>query len=237
VLIIMGLQLLQPLATYAPYLRLKSTDSRIAVPIVLLLAPVGLCALLVDSRFGGRRVLLLASSISLGLCKILPDPSHDPSGVPKMLQSGAALLAWGPVLWIYTAEVFTREERRWTIPLLVLTWHAVQFMSHDFLTKWQVAAVQDLDSSETALGVIFVLLFVRETRCWPLEDMPALFSFKDRLPLPSFDAARARSASCISSNKSFLALTPGQNSPMSRSRQASKVLLCVDETCADKGGA
>jgi hypothetical protein len=139
---------------------------------------------LIDSKFGGRRRLLLITAAMMGPAAFLGAATEILSLNPKIImvvlvvyvmgfQSG-----WGTVPWVYPAELFTMQERDRALGLAMFA---------GFVTQVIVVGVSKVvyDHSHALMwitfGVVGILNFVvsatlvKETKGVRLCDVPALF--------------------------------------------------------------
>jgi SP family sugar:H+ symporter-like MFS transporter len=87
-------------------------------------------------------------------------------------------LSWGPVAWIYAAEIFPLNVRARAVSITTgSNWLMGTVMSYilELITPLGIHGVFYLFSGLTLLAVIFVYLFCPETRGVVLEDIEAEF--------------------------------------------------------------
>jgi len=140
--------------------------------------------LLIDSPFGGRRLLLLGATVVMGPTLLVAGSAlqfHWSSYITLamlMIYGFFFQLAWGTIPWVYPSEIFTMSEKEKAISLAVFWQYAINAVVY-FVTPPMI----ELSTAGTfiAFGVlnllnfVFVAAFVRETRGVPLEHAPALF--------------------------------------------------------------
>ena len=87
-------------------------------------------------------------------------------------------LSWGPIAWIYAAEIFPLNVRSRAVSITTgSNWFMGTLMSYilELITPLGIHGVFYLFSGLTLVGVIFVYLFCPETRGVILEDIDAEF--------------------------------------------------------------
>lgn len=137
--------------------------------------------ILMDMKCGGRKCLLLLSSVVVCIAYV---------GIPMMPTPGTAKifmilwifgwqLAWGSVCWLLPSELFSMAEKKRALSVPTF----VQFMFNPFqgllasmvMEKSGTTAFFYMGAGFMVLHIIFVLTCVRETKGVPLEDVPALY--------------------------------------------------------------
>merc|ERR1712216_1080197 len=141
--------------------------------------------LLLDSRFGGRRMQLMAvtaTAIPLTLLIGLSAEFSWPNAVSLVVICAFAFdwqLAWGMIPWVYPSELFSMSERDRATSLAVL----VQYSANALLmvvepllsAAFGNAGIFYFFAAVNAVNLAFVALCIKETKGVPLEDIPALF--------------------------------------------------------------
>jgi MFS transporter, SP family, sugar:H+ symporter len=87
-------------------------------------------------------------------------------------------ISWGPIAWIYTAEIFPLNVRGFAMSITTgSNWFMGTMMSYilELITPLGIHGVFYLFSGLTCLAVIFVYLFCPETRGILLEDIDERF--------------------------------------------------------------
>jgi SP family sugar:H+ symporter-like MFS transporter len=87
-------------------------------------------------------------------------------------------LSWGPISWIYAAEIFPLNVRARAVSITTgSNWFTGIFMSYmlELVTPLGIHGVFYLFSSLTLLGVVFVYFFCPETKGVLLEDIEDVF--------------------------------------------------------------
>lgn len=139
---------------------------------------------IIDSRFGGRRSQLLVASVLMGVPLVI-------AGVGKLSQwpsivsiasisifGFAFQYAWGLVPWLYPAEIFSMSEKDRALSLSTFGNFAVNFVVAEitpFFLAWSPGGTFVIFGILNISNFIFVVLFIKETKGVPLEDVPALF--------------------------------------------------------------
>jgi len=141
--------------------------------------------LLLDSRWGGRKIQLLivtATIIPLLLGMGTSVAFSWPSTVTLVIVCTFAFdwqLAWGMIPWVYPSELFSMSERDRATSLAVL----VQYSANALLmvvepllsAAFGNAGIFYFFAAVNAVNLAFVALCIKETKGVPLEDIPALF--------------------------------------------------------------
>jgi len=139
---------------------------------------------IVDSKYGGRRSQLLAASVFMGvplviagIGKLLNWPSII-SIVSISIFGFAFQYAWGLVPWLYPAEIFSMSEKDKALSLSTFMNFAVNFVvayiTPSFLA-WSPGGTFIIFGILNVSNFVFVVLFIKETKGIPLENVPALF--------------------------------------------------------------
>jgi len=87
-------------------------------------------------------------------------------------------LSWGPISWIYAAEIFPLNVRARAVSITTgSNWFTGIFLSYmlELITPLGIHGVFYLFSGLTLLGVVFVYLFCPETKGVLLEDIEDVF--------------------------------------------------------------
>jgi len=145
---------------------------------------VGMFLIDYDGKLGGRRPAFVLSSALCGLPMII-------AGIAQFADWPGAIIiamvciyafgfqvAWGPVPWVYTAEIFAQRERDRGQGLAVGIEYganaAILFLT-PIMVQWSIGGSFMVFA---ALNCFFVLFctFLPETKGVPLEEIPALFN-------------------------------------------------------------
>lgn len=154
--------------------------------------------LLMDSKFGGRRSLLLyatpllavsmlALSVSF-LMDVVAGENNHPTAAGYLLTWTVNLywfgfqLSWGPVPWLYPAEIFSDTERERGCSMSAVA---------QFCAGWLVNKVATVILNHSSLGWVlmlfsglcasnqlFVFTCIKETKGVPLDEVQGLFDGK-----------------------------------------------------------
>jgi len=139
---------------------------------------------LIDSKWGGRRSLLLVATFIMGPPLILAGfgLAFSWQGWVTMVMlcvyAVGFQLAWGLVPWIYPSELFTMAEKDKAMSLAVFFQYVanavINFVTPSLLA-WSGSGTLFVFGGLNILNMVFVTLCIRETKGVPLEDVPALF--------------------------------------------------------------
>jgi len=150
--------------------------------VFILGCAAGLAA--IDSPRGGRRIQLMGATIFMG-------PALVVAGLALLLKwSGYITLvmvcvygfffqfAWGTIPWIYPSEIFTMAEKDRALGLAVFVQYAINgvvYIITPYLINWSVPGTLIIFGMFNIFNFIFVAKWIKETKCIPLEAIPALF--------------------------------------------------------------
>merc|ERR1719230_384163 len=87
-------------------------------------------------------------------------------------------VAWGPVPWVYTSEIFTTTERDTANGLAVALEYAANALIvyvTPYLMEWSLTYTLGIFGVLNLLIAAFVAIFVTETKGVPMERIPELF--------------------------------------------------------------
>merc|ERR1712187_16571 len=87
-------------------------------------------------------------------------------------------LAWGMIPWVYPSELFSMAEKGKAMSLAVFSQYianTIVFYVTPLMMGWSFVGTLFIFASLNILNLIFVVLFVKETKGVPLEQVPALF--------------------------------------------------------------
>merc|ERR1711879_293360 len=139
--------------------------------------------ILMDTRCGGRKMLLLVSTIvvCVAYCLIPMTLSPSPTAAKSfmMLWIFGWQLAWGSVCWLLPSELFSMAEKNRALSVPTF----VQFMLNPAQAALANLVMQNygirnffyMGAGFMVLHLVFILSCVRETKGVPLEDVPALY--------------------------------------------------------------
>jgi len=142
--------------------------------------------LLLDSRFGGRRMQLMGVTATIIPLTLLIGLSTDlswPNAVSLVIICAFAFdwqLAWGMMPWVYPSELFSMSERDRATSLAVL----VQYLANALLMVVEPklehlfghAGLFYFFAAFNVTNLVFVYFCIKETKGVPLEEIPALFA-------------------------------------------------------------
>jgi len=141
---------------------------------------------LMDTKCGGRKRLLLLSSVIVLVSHVVIAGLVDPQAKVPMVASKAALmvylfgwqLAWGTVCWIIPSELFSMTEKGPALAVPTFVQFALNpvagavaayIIRVNFQMFFYVAAVM------MVCHIIFTAIIIRETKGVPLEQVPVLY--------------------------------------------------------------
>jgi SP family sugar:H+ symporter-like MFS transporter len=139
---------------------------------------------LIDSRCGGRRILLLLGSVLLAAllfassCASVFEWSPLLSLVVVCLYNYCNELTLQPIPWFYPSEIFTLAERDRATSLAVASQYVSQILIVQlgpYLIDWSKAGMCFLFGVMNVVNFAFIYARVKETKGVPLEKVPALF--------------------------------------------------------------
>ncbi|CAF1021632.1 unnamed protein product [Adineta ricciae] len=162
-------------------------------------------ALFLFDRLGRRKLLifcglamvighLIAATIFVTGCKVTKNIVDGTTATEEVVECGKSsgiimlvataifvsffALSWGPIAWIYAAEIFPLNVRARAVSITTgSNWFMGTIMSYilELITPLGIHGVFYLFSSLTLLAVIFVYFFCPETRGVILEDIDEQF--------------------------------------------------------------
>lgn len=154
--------------------------------------------LLMDSKFGGRRSLLLkatplmvvsmlALSVSF-LMEVAAGENNRPTTAGYLLMWTVNLywfgfqLSWGPVPWLYPAEIFSDAERERGCSMAAVAQFVggilVNLVATSIQNHSSLGWVLMLFSGLCASNQLFVFTSIKETKGVPLDEVQCLFDGK-----------------------------------------------------------
>jgi len=140
--------------------------------------------LLVDSQYGGRRRQLLIATAMMGPPLVVAGLAlqfHWPGIITMttvVIYGVGFQFAWGTIPWIYPAEIFSMAEKESAVSLAVginYVANAAIIYVTPALMKWSTPGTLLFFGALNILNAIFVLLYIKETKGVPLEEVPDLF--------------------------------------------------------------
>lgn len=143
---------------------------------------------LMDSKYGGRRPLLLVATVLVGvpLFFLAPAITYNWSGMATVsficVYGFGNELAWGPIPWTYPSEIFTMAEKDRAASVAIFFQYFFNFVVVYFgqqLLAWSLSGMCLVFGVINVLNFVFVAVFVKETKGLPLERIPALFGGKN----------------------------------------------------------
>jgi len=144
--------------------------------------------MLIDSKWGGRRKQLLIASVFTGPPLIVAAIVKFSNGNPHITAYMVFIFmfgfqfAWGFVPWLYPSEIFEMNERERAISLSTFSgflFNMIVGQVTQTLFYWNEGGMYLIFGLLNVTNVIFVLIFVKETKGVPLEEVPALFLSAD----------------------------------------------------------
>lgn len=139
---------------------------------------------LIDSSWGGRRIQLIGATFIMGPPLIIAGISTLGGG-PGWIAVAALFLygpgfqvAWGIIPWIYPSEIFAMNEKDKAVSLSTFFVFALNFIINMITPSLLAASPGWTFIFFGALNIsnlIFVLLFIKETKGVAPEDIKALF--------------------------------------------------------------
>eukprot|EP01134_Creolimax_fragrantissima_P006061 CFRG6061T1 len=146
---------------------------------------LGLIAL--DSKHGGRRIQLLFATVIMGPSLLLAGLafSFEWNGYISMtlvcIYGLGFQLAWGMIPWIYPSEIFSMAEKDKAMSFAVFwqyLFNAIIVFVTPYLYGWSVGGTFYVFGALNCVNLAFVILFIKETKGVPLEEIPMLFGSK-----------------------------------------------------------
>jgi len=147
---------------------------------------------LVDSKHGGRRFQLISASVLMGatlvIASIVKFMALESAGtivvVCVCLFGFGFQYAWGIIPWFYPAELFQPSEVEKGLALSTFCNFAanfvVLFITKKIQTSWGDAGMYLFFGCLNVLNILFVLVFVKETKGVPADEIPALFGHVEK---------------------------------------------------------
>lgn len=146
---------------------------------------VGIYLIDSNSKFGGRRNMLILSALMMALPMFIAAMAVTWSWsgvivvVMVIIYSFSFEVAWGPVPWVYASEIFSQAERDAATGLAVgmeYGANAVIVFITPFLVSWSIKGSLALFGVLNLLIAAFCYQYVTETKGVPVELVPALFT-------------------------------------------------------------
>jgi len=139
--------------------------------------------LLVDSRWGGRRIQLLFATVIMFVPMLIGGFSirYGINGLSMAMVCLYGLgfqLAWGIIPWIYPGELFALAEKDKAVSVAIgfeYAFNAVVLFITPPMIRWGVSNTLFVYGGLNLLNFIFVFACVKETKGVPTEKVPALF--------------------------------------------------------------
>lgn len=139
--------------------------------------------LLVDSKWGGRRTLLLWATVMMFVPMIvggfaIMQSVRSLSLLSVIIYALGFQLAWGIVPWVYPGELFSLTEKDRAVSVAIgleYLFNAIIVIITPFLLTWSIANTLFAFAAFNILNFIFVYACVKETKGVSIEKIPALF--------------------------------------------------------------
>jgi len=137
-----------------------------------------------DSRVGGRRIQLIGSifvmvpALVLAAFAAIFGWSQLIVLVMVCVFGIGFQLAWGMIPWVYPSELFSMAEKGKAMSLAVFCQYvanAIVFYITPMMMGWSFVGTLFIFACLNFVNLIFVAIFVKETKGVPLEHVPALF--------------------------------------------------------------
>lgn len=156
------------------------------IAIVCVVAGIGL----VDSKWGGRKNQLLATSALMAPLAFLAAATEFAGFSPKIILLcvvGYCLgfqTGWGIVPWVYPAELFMMHERERALSIATVCgfgFNVLVVAVSKVLYDWNRGSMWMLFGVFNVANFIFVAALVKETKGVNLGDVPAMFDRAEAL--------------------------------------------------------
>jgi len=150
----------------------------------LQLISVTIGALIIDSRFGGRRSQLLLATCCMGPPLFLSaiflqvDAPWILGALMLCIYGCAFQYAWGLVPWVYPSEIFTMSERTAAMGIAVFFQYgmnALVYFTSPVMIHWSIIGTCIIFGVINVFNLAVVTRYVKETKGVPLEMVPQLF--------------------------------------------------------------
>jgi len=147
--------------------------------------------LLVDSAYGGRRLQLMAATWLMGPPLVIAGiaVAMNWAGIISMamvcLYGVGFQLAWGIIPWIYPAEIFTMQEKERAVSFAVFCEFAANgliVVCTPIVMTASVPGTLFTFGALNMLNLLFVYVYIKETKGVPLSEVPALFEKRPLQP-------------------------------------------------------
>ncbi|CAF1379797.1 unnamed protein product [Adineta steineri] len=184
---------------------LSGANLLFTIPALFLFDRLGRRNLLIIGGLGMVVGHLVAATVFATGCKVVKTISNDTIVIEEVVtckeSSGIAMLvftvifvaffalSWGPIAWIYVAEIYPLNVRAKAVAIATgSNWLIGMIMSYilELINPLGIHGVFYLFSGLTLLAVVFVYLFCPETRGVLLEDIEEVFDnfqLKNRPPI------------------------------------------------------
>lgn len=174
--------------TVATHLHIENPTSFTAtwVTPVMLVGTI-ISVALIDTKFGGRKTLLLVACLVMLPAQIVTGISPFAgwgggiNGAAVSIYCFGFALAWGTVAWVLPSELFSMAEKGPAIGLATFFQFAMNLVvgaPSAVLLGWNAGAFFFILAALQVTNIAYVLVFVKETRGIPLEQVPDLFATK-----------------------------------------------------------
>jgi len=137
-----------------------------------------------DSGVGGRRIQLLGAKAVMVPALLLGALAKAFAWSQIMVLVMVCIfgigfqLAWGMIPWVYPSELFSMSEKGKAMSLAVFSQYmanAVVFYVTPVMMGWSFVGTLFIFAALNFANLLFVVVFVKETKGVPLEEVPALF--------------------------------------------------------------
>jgi len=174
--------------TVAGHLNIKNPNGFTATWITpIMLVGTIISVALIDTKFGGRKTLLLVACLVMLPAQIVTGISPfagwsgGVNGAAVSVYSFGFALAWGTVAWVLPSELFSMAEKGPAIGLATFFQFAMNLVvgaPSAVLLRWNAGGFFFILEALQVTNIAYVLIFVKETRGIPLEEVPDLFKTK-----------------------------------------------------------
>merc|ERR1712217_466864 len=137
-----------------------------------------------NSMLGGRRYMFVIAALLMAFPMLIASMAvaWNWAGalivVMVLIYGFGFQVAWGPVPWVYAAEIFSNAERDAANGLAVGVEYganAVILFLSPFLVSWSITKSLLMFGTLNVLIATFCFFYVTETKGVPVELVPALF--------------------------------------------------------------
>lgn len=145
-----------------------------------------LVAIFTVDKFG-RKPLLIVGSVGMmvGMAALAVFSFTDMIGIGALvfiiIYTASFMMSWGPICWVLISEIFPNTIRSQAVAIAV----AVQWVSNflvsatfPYLSGWSVGGTYLIYAVMALLSMLFVHIFVPETKGKSLEEMSSLWKRK-----------------------------------------------------------